>query len=304
MQTAPSAADLRGRMLVVAGMSRGGTTYLYHHLPRHPEIFGAARKELCYFGHNHHRGAQWMLDAYAGMGSARYALDVCGLYFFSAEDAAQRILDFDPDARCLLVLRDPVEWVVSVYEHYSTLWDTPPLARFIEGCVWKRDGRDIALSFTRGRVKRSVETFRSAFGANLLICDFRLLERNPVALLGSIEAFLGLRPFFDPSRVDETRYNARGSRSAGLVHRLGSIPGAAWLSSALPRSFTLGLRRTLERGAGPGQTERLTRRVTDEERADLVAKLDADRTWLRTIFDAAPVIDGEAQPRYVAGTAR
>lgn len=290
-------------MLVVAGMSRGGTTYLYHHLPRHPEIFGAARKELCYFGHNHHRGVQWLLEAYAGIGSARVALDVCGLYFFGAEDATRRILDFDPDARCVLVLRDPVEWVESVYEHYSTLWDTPPLAQFMEGCVWRRDGRDVALSFEGGRVERAVDTFRAAFGANLLICDFRLLERNPVALLRSIEAFLGLPAFFDASHVDETRYNARGSRSAGLVHRLGSIPGAAWLSSALPRSFTLGLRRALERGAGPVQAERLPRRVTEDERAELVAKLDADRAWVRAIFDAAPIIDGEERPRYVAGVA-
>lgn len=295
MRSVPSVAALRGRMAVVAGMSRGGTTYLYHHLPRHPAIHAPARKELCWFGHNSDRGIEWMLEAYRGIGDAQRALDVCGLYFFSPRETTRRLRDFDPEARVLLVLRDPVAWVESLYEHYSEIWETPSLPEFVEGCVWKREGREIALGFRSGSVRRAVEHFRAELGERLLLCDFRLLGADPVALLGSIEAFLGLPAWFDARRVDARPFNARGSRRASWVTRLARIPGADRLNAALPRGLTRGLRRWLEsgpneRGPGPGAVGPEGRRLLERELAE-------DRAFLRELFAASPVVDGAGRPR-------
>lgn len=301
MPRVPRARDLRGRMLIVAGMSRAGTTYLYHHLRRHPEVFAADRKELCYFGQNFDRGVDWMLSAYAGIGARERALDVCGLYLFMADPATRRIRDFDPEARVVLVLRDPLEWVVSLYEHYSTVWETPPLPEFVAGCTWHREGRPVPLCFRSGSTTRAVETFRRAFGERLLLCDFRLLEDDPEGLLRALETFAGLEPYFHAGRVDATRYNARNSPSAALVRRLARVPGVPWLNSVLPRRMTLGLRRLLESRPGRAGTAPARggprRPVGEEERALLEKELDADRRYVAGLFARGPVVDGNGAPR-------
>ena len=131
--------DLRGRTVHVAGMSRGGTTYLYHNLQRHPQLFLPERKEICYFGHEHRKGLEWWLNFYKPIGAEQMAVDICGLYFMD-EAAIGRILEFNPDAKVILSLREPKSWIYSIYEHYRTIFDVPPIEEFVRGCTWTRDG--------------------------------------------------------------------------------------------------------------------------------------------------------------------
>ena len=70
--------ELRGRLLIVAGMSRGGTTFLYHQLPRHPQIVSSAEKELCFFGMNYARGGEWWASRCPAVCEGDVLLDVCG----------------------------------------------------------------------------------------------------------------------------------------------------------------------------------------------------------------------------------
>lgn len=245
----PASADvLNDRLLIVAGMSRGGTTYLYNQLPRHPRILTTAEKELCYFGHNHDRGLAWWLSRCASMTEGDMALDVCGLYFAEHERSIPRIRALGVEPRVLLMIRDPREWIFSIYEHYETIWATPPFREFLAGCIWPRDGREITLTFGDGRIRESVLAFAEAFGERLLVCDFKLLSEDPVALLQRIERFAGVEPFFDENSVERRKYHERHNRGAQIVTRLARIPGFRGVARMVPDAFRAPVRRFLERG--------------------------------------------------------
>ena len=276
----------------VAGMSRGGTTYLYHNLRHHPQIFVPHRKEICYFGHNYARGLDWFLDFYDGIGKNQTAIDICGLYFMD-ERSLDRILEFNPQARVILSLREPMKWIYSMYEHYGTIWDVPPLAEFIEGCVWHRDGHDIPLRFAGGQVQQSVERFRERLGHNLLILDFELLAENPLRFLQSIEFFLGIDAHFEEGNFSKARVKERGRQSAKMISSLSRLPGLDTLMQRVPRRVLMRLRQMLE-SAKPGRTEGLaeTRQrptYSDDEQRFVETALADDQRFVLELFERAPV---------------
>lgn len=289
------AEDLRGRTVHVAGMSRGGTTYLYHNLQRHPQVFLPARKEICFFGHNFGRGLDWFLDFYRGIGDEEVALDICGLYFM-VDESLDRILEFNPEAKVIVTVRDPYEWIYSIYEHYSTVWDVPPLEEFVGGCVWHRDERDIPLEFTDGKIERTIRRLQERLGKNLLVIDFKLFRSDPLRLLQAIEEFVGIRPWFDEGNFSRAKVNQRGStNSARLMANLIRIPGVVQLSRFVPRKLLMSVRGYLESDRSgtkkaDARPERPT--YTPEQKGFVEAALAADRSFVQGLFAESPLLVG------------
>ena len=50
--------------VVMVGMSRAGTSFMYHNLQKHPGLFLPSRKEIGYFAHHHNQGQSWYKEFY------------------------------------------------------------------------------------------------------------------------------------------------------------------------------------------------------------------------------------------------
>lgn len=288
-----AADDLKGRLLIVAGMSRGGTTYLYNQLPRHPQILTTAEKELCYFGHNHHRGLNWWLSRCAAPKQGDITLDVCGLYFAEHEKSIPRINALDAEARILLNIRDPAKWIFSIYEHYETIWDTPPFHEFLAGCAWPRDGSEIDLTFGNGRIRESVLAFAQAFGERVLICDFKLLSQDPVGLLQRLEHFAGVTPFFNDDNVERRKYHERLTPGSHIIWRLAQIPGFRTAARMIPNSVRAPVRRLVERGGDPNKVSPNRNEYSDAD-LQLVKEIMApDAAFYEKLFESDSMLTGK-----------
>jgi hypothetical protein len=109
--------------LFIAGAPKCGTTAMTEYLSRHPEVFVSDVKEIHFFGSDLLRKSPApQLDEYlalfAGHAAKRHG-DSSALYLYSAV-AAREIQAFNPDARILILLRDPVDMIYSYYwELYS-----------------------------------------------------------------------------------------------------------------------------------------------------------------------------------------
>ncbi len=114
---------------LVLGTQRGGTSTFYDYLARHPSVAPASRKEVHFFDRNHHRGDAWYRahfpkqdqldadDAITGEATPNY------LFF---EPAPARVARLLPEARFIVLLRDPVErahsaWRLMVESGYEPL---------------------------------------------------------------------------------------------------------------------------------------------------------------------------------------
>lgn len=106
---------------LILGAQKAGTTTLYNNLIKHPVVFPAAIKEVHFFDMHFGNGVNWyrahfpmrrVMSAKAGSitgeGSPYYLLHPL---------APQRVKNVVPDAKLLVVLRNPVDRAYSHYQH-------------------------------------------------------------------------------------------------------------------------------------------------------------------------------------------
>lgn len=109
----------------IVGAPKSATTALTAYLDKHPDICLALRKEV------HHFGSDLYIKSKVKSRSEYLALfDRCkgeccigdsSVLYLISENAAQEIFDFAPDAKIIIMLRNPVDVIYSLY--YQMLFD-------------------------------------------------------------------------------------------------------------------------------------------------------------------------------------
>ncbi len=99
---------------VVAGYTRSGTTWLHDVLRQHPAIFLSERKELHYFDRSFGEGLAFYDRYLSARGRGQLAGDISPTYA-ELDGFAERFAAELPEAKLLILLRDPCERVVSVW---------------------------------------------------------------------------------------------------------------------------------------------------------------------------------------------
>lgn len=199
----------------VVGAQRSGTTYLHRALEAHPEIEMAspARPEPKYFlARDHREGdrADYERRFFDAAGRARVRGEKSTSYLGS-ELAARRIHAAYPDARIVMVLREPVARALSNHR-FSTEhgFETLPAWEAFEREEERRDAYDAsAVSASpfaylqRSRYIDSVQVYERIFGrARLCILLYEQLIAS-IAPLQRLYGFLGVDPTFAAPRRGE-----------------------------------------------------------------------------------------------------
>jgi hypothetical protein len=112
---------------LIIGAERAGTGSLYRYLGEHPCVTRSVRKEVDYFSRNYYRGPEWYRSHFplrASMsaralvrGRPMHTFEATGDYIFHPY-AAERAREMLPDAKLLVLLRDPVE---RAFGHYLNM---------------------------------------------------------------------------------------------------------------------------------------------------------------------------------------
>lgn len=98
------------------GVQKGGTTTLQRLLEQHPGAFLPAAKELHYFSLHFAEGETWYREQFSAATPDQRCGEITPYYVFhpQAPDRVQALL---PQARLIVLLRDPVERALSQYFH-------------------------------------------------------------------------------------------------------------------------------------------------------------------------------------------
>jgi hypothetical protein len=120
-ETARSAgtATSRARILpsfLIVGAQKCGTTALYTYLLQHPAFKGPASKEIEYFSRLYARGPSWYRGHFPLRGRARITGEATPDYL-PHPHAPARAAQLLPDAKLIVLLRDPVDRALSAYAH-------------------------------------------------------------------------------------------------------------------------------------------------------------------------------------------
>ena len=104
----------------IVGAPKCGTTALSHYLRRHPQIFFSLPKEPHYFATDlpryrmaTHESAY--LEYFRDAGPQHTAVGEGSVYYLYSTEALSRIRAFDPEAKIIVMLRNPVDMVYSLH---------------------------------------------------------------------------------------------------------------------------------------------------------------------------------------------
>ena len=99
----------------IAGGIRCGTTWLHAALASHPDVCASpVEKELRFFDRFYDRGVEWYHGHYPARTTSRWVLDSSPSYL-DGESVVDRLHAYEPDARLIFLLRDPVRRAYSDY---------------------------------------------------------------------------------------------------------------------------------------------------------------------------------------------
>ncbi|MBV6397460.1 MAG: hypothetical protein HFACDABA_03074 [Anaerolineales bacterium] len=193
----------------VVGAPRCGTTALYTYLSEHPSIFLPVIKELHYFAADfpdvhkiQFRSDEDYLKMFADADSEVLAAgDISPLHIYS-RTALERIHAFNPAAKILLILRNPVDFVQSIHQLNLGILreDVKDLARAWDLQEERRQGRQMPPSCREpqlvqygnlGSFGKHLERVYSVFPRKqVMVILFDDFAADPKAVYESILAFL------------------------------------------------------------------------------------------------------------------
>jgi hypothetical protein len=204
----------------IVGAPRCGTTFMYEYLNQNPQIYMSPVKEPQHFATDLDSGSY--LDSltflrdrnkYLALFEAARPDQLTGeasTWYLYSEDAAANIKAANPDARIIIMLRDPVEMLYSL--HGRRLYGgSEDLARFEEALAAEADrkngrripprARNVKALYYRdvGRYSGQVERYLERFGSSAVhIVIFEEFRADPATAYRGVLEFLGVDASFIP----------------------------------------------------------------------------------------------------------
>lgn len=194
--------------LVIAGVSKAGTTSLFHYLGQHPDIGTSDVKELRYFTPLRYGEQPEPIETYAAHFKAceteRYALEATPGYFYGGERLARGMDDVLPGVRVLVSLRSPVDRCWSWFGFVKSRLRIPKEMTFeayLDRCEeLHRAGVDGDIEnqpfwgMGGGCYAQWLDAWTETFGDRFRIVFFDDLVRDPESVTASACEWLGLDP--------------------------------------------------------------------------------------------------------------
>jgi hypothetical protein len=212
-----------GRLLpdyLMIGTQRGGTTSLYKYLVRHPAHAHALTKEVRFFDLQYARGLAWYRSCFPSAAYRAYLKRTKGLHLVVGEaspdylfhpSVPDRVALHLPEARFVLLLRDPTERAYSHYWHqvsrgHETLTFEDAIEREpsrLDGELRRLQDDPSATSYeyhhhsylARGRYAEQLERWFRRFGRERFLIELSEdFFTEPDAVAQRVQSFLGLAP--------------------------------------------------------------------------------------------------------------
>lgn len=188
------------------GVEKSGTTWLVNMLKKHPDVFMPEQKELYYFNKEfahypnlknfqYGKPLSWYTSFFKDAKKNQIKGEVSPAYLWS-KNAVKDIFNFDPNIKIIVILRDPIEKIFSLYLFYLQLGIISKMN--FEQALKKRPDL-IERSLYYCSLKKYFDLFPRK---NIKVMLFDDLKKDRIEFLKEIERFLDIKEFI-PDSVNE-----------------------------------------------------------------------------------------------------
>lgn len=194
------------------GAQRAATTWAYHCLQEHPEVFVPDTKELHFFDDKFDHGLAWY-ESHFTIGDGHKAVGEVTPTYISAPEAVLRIAGTIPHVRLFAILREPVQRAFSAYQL---------LHRDLVGTSFEDACRTLEHLITRGLYAEQVDRLRRHFpreSVKIFLYDDVL--QDPREVIAQLYRFLGVDPTFVPPSVKTIYNRVVFPKAQSVINRIG-----------------------------------------------------------------------------------
>lgn len=231
--------------LFIIGAMKSGTSSLHSYLNAHPDIFMCEPKEPCYFVEPQQldwpeirKLKLWQqenryLELFQSAGEAKIRGEASTLYTKAptVTGISERIAQYNPDARLIYLMRDPIERTISHYWHEVRRGNE---YREILSAV-QNNPQYCEVSYYARQLRPYFEQFSHE---QILTLTFENMIANPVEVLRQIFAWLGVDTDFEPPNLrQKVHVTPRQFYQKGHLYRLRYTPIGCIIASCFPKSI-------------------------------------------------------------------
>lgn len=243
--------------LFIVGQPKSGTSALFSFLKGHPDVCVSATKEPQYFCKdinsqyfylsNQERNEEHYLKLFAHCAEQKVIMEASTAYLYSRV-AAEGIRAFNPDAKIIMMLREPVEFLFTYHMQMlrtsCTFEEVEDFMSAMELEAERKAGKripgncfDPQFLYYSDRVSytEQIERYRKVFpGEQLKIIIHDDFKANNEAVYDEVVAFLGLDPRYRPQfKTINAKVGVRFRRLKQASDQL-LFPAKQWIRPRLP----------------------------------------------------------------------
>jgi hypothetical protein len=226
---------------LIIGTQKGGTTFLFDYLVRHPDVLPPLNKEIHYFDLNYARGVTWYRARFPYSYQLRgHAMTLdASPYYLAHPLVPQRVTGLLPGAKLIVLLRNPVDRAFSHYQHEvrggrESLSFPQAIERESERLAGEEERLRQEPAYYSYNHHRYSYMLRGVYieqlrrwarhfpRSQLLVLQSEWLFRDPAAATVAVQEFLGLRPQRFERYEPSYQGNYERGMSADLRTRLAS----------------------------------------------------------------------------------
>ena len=211
---APQLPDFLG-----LGTQKGGTTTLHWLLAQHQQVHLPECKEVQFFTQHHHQGEGWYRSHFEKASPLQRCGEITPFYLFHPE-APGRIQALLPQAKLIVLLRDPVERAISHYFHARKRGFEPLELEKAFAAEPSRLASGDPFSFqkhsylSRSRYLEQLDRYEALFPRHqLLILRSEDLFQHVEQIWPRLLEFLDLEPSVVPARLPQANAGQIEARS-------------------------------------------------------------------------------------------
>ena len=196
---------------LIIGAQKAGTTSLFNYLCLHPRVIGSLPKEVMFFDSRFDNGERWYRRHFPTCRTLARRRALCGeatpTYLYSAT-AARLAFEMVPQAKIIVLLREPAARAVSNYHHrvragresrpIDEIFTPETIQRWQAG---KSLGESETIFFERSHYARGLRVWSALYPREqILVLEAEALFADPQAVFDTTCRFLGLEPFPLPTQ--------------------------------------------------------------------------------------------------------
>jgi hypothetical protein len=217
----------------IIGAPKCGTTSLNEYLAQHPQI-GMAEKEIHFFGKDLGIGREAeteeeYLSFFSGLKGEIFG--EASVWTFYSKMASAELKAFNPQAKLILLLRNPWDLLQSL--HAQHLMDADENLKDLNEALerdllrepdnptsWSKNFKSRPLLWKSLLFSECLKQWKSDWGDQLKVVLFQDLAENPLQTFKSVCAHIGVSSSFEPSfEVHNKRQSIRSAGMQALIDR-------------------------------------------------------------------------------------